>query len=263
MGPRRALLLLLLAAGMAVAPAMAEVVQKGDLVVSFQGSISPRALPRTGTVPVGVTVGGRVRRTDRGLPPSLRQISLRINRNGVLDRRGLPSCPLQRLRATDSAHALAACGPTQVGSGRVRGFVAIPEQAPLPFRGRVLAFNGRLRDGRPAILAHLYTPRPLPLTFILAFSIERTPGTFGTRLVAEVPKRTRRLTHITSFELRLRRVYRAGGERRSYLSAGCPAPPGFPGTSFPLVRASYRFDGEPPVGTTLVRTCHVRSRPRR
>lgn len=258
MGPRHALLPLLLAAGLAVGSAAAEVVQKGDLVVSFQGSISPRTLPRTGTVPVGVTVAAQVRRTDRRLPPSLRQISLQINRNGVLDRRGLPSCPIGRLQATDGGHALAACGAAQVGSGRVGGFVAFPEQRPLPFRSRALAFNGRLADGRPAVLAHLYVPRPLPLTFVLAFAIERTPGTFGTRLVATVPKRTRRLTHITSFELRLRRTYRAGGKRHSYLSAGCPAPPGFPGATFPLVRASYRFDGEPPLATTLVRTCHVR-----
>lgn len=262
MRPRRALLLLLLlvaaGSGVTALPAGAEVVQKGGLVVSFGGSISPRGLPRTGTVPVGVAVSATVRRTDHRLPPSLRQISLQINRNGVLDRRGLPSCPIGRLQATDSAHALAACGPAQVGSGEVRGFVAFPEQPALPFRGKVLAFNGRLGDGRPAILAHLYTPLPLPLTFVLAFAIERTPGTFGTRLVATVPRRTRRLTHITGFELRLRRTYRAGGRRHSYLSAGCPAPPGFPGATFPLLRAAYRFDGGPPLATTLVRTCHVR-----
>jgi hypothetical protein len=253
--------LLLLATGLAALvafPAAAEVVQGGDLIVSFDGSISPRALPRTGTVPVGVRVEGRVRRIDRGLPPSLRQISLQINRNGVLDRRGLPSCPLARLQASDSATALAACGPARVGSGLVAGFVVIPEQPPLHFRGRVLAFNGHLSDGRPAILAHLYSPRPLPLTFVLAFAIERTPGTFGTRLVATVPRRTRRLTHVTRFELSLRRVYSAGGARRSYLSAGCPAPAGFPGATFPLARATYRFDGEPGLATTLVRTCHVR-----
>jgi hypothetical protein len=255
---RRPALLLLLAAGIAAAPAAAEVVQKGDLVVSFEGSISPRTLPRTGTIPVGVTVAARVRQTDHRLPPSLRQITLQINRNGVLDRRGLPSCPIGRLQATDSTDALAACGPAQVGTGRVGGLVAIPEQPPLPFLSRVLAFNGRLGDGRPAILAHLYTPQPLPLTFVLAFAIKRTPGTFGTRLVATVPKRTRRLTHITSFRLRLRRTYRGAGERRSYLSAGCPAPPGFPGVTFPLLRASYRFDGGPPLATTLVRTCHAR-----
>lgn len=254
----RLLLLLVLAAAALGAPAAAEVVQKGELIVSFQGNIAPRSLPRTGTVPVRVRVEGRLRQLDHGLPPSLRQISLQINRNGVLDRSGLPSCPEVRLEATDDAQALAACGPAQVGTGRVGGVVVIPEQRPFAFRGRVLAFNGRLGDGRPALLAHLYVRRPLPLTFVLAFAIQRTPGTFGTRLVATVQRRTRRLTHITSFELSLRRTYRAGGSRHSYISAGCPAPPGFPGATFPLVRASYRFDGVAPLATTLVRTCHVR-----
>jgi hypothetical protein len=235
-----------------------EVVQKGGLIVSFGGSIAPRALPRVGTAPVGVSVSGRVRTPGRGLPPSLRRISLEVNRNGVLFRRGLPTCELSQLQATGTGQALAACGKAQVGSGAVGGVIAIPEQGPLPFHGRVVAFNGRLSDGRPAILAHLYTPQPLPQTFILAFRVERLAGTFGTRFVAVVPKRTRRITHITSFSLHLRRTYRFGGRLRSYLSAGCPAPAGFPGTTFPLVRANYRFDGGPNIGSTLVRTCRAR-----
>jgi hypothetical protein len=48
------------------------------------------------------------------------------------------------------------------------------------------------------------------------------------------------------------------GERRSYLSAGCPAPVGFASASFPLVRTSYGFVGEKTVSDTLVRTCRVR-----
>lgn len=264
MRPRLPLLLGAVLAALFAGPALlpaggrAEVVRKGNMIVSFGGSIAPRELPRRGRAPVGVTVDGRVRSADHGLPPSLRRISLEINRNGALFRRGLPTCRLPQLQTTGTAQALAACGPAQVGSGRVGGFVVFPEQVPIRFEGRVVAFNGRLPDGRPAILAHLYTSQPLPQTFILAFAIERLRGTFGTRLAAVVPKRTRRLTHITSFSLHLRRSYRFGGRRRSYLSAGCPAPPGFPGVTFPLLRASYRFDGGPSVGTTVTRTCHAR-----
>lgn len=249
-----------LLAGPALAPQAAggEVVQKGGMVVSFGGSVAPRSLPRGGRAPVGVTVGGQVHSAGGGLPPSLRRISLEINRVGTLSRRGLPSCGISELQTTATAQALAVCAPAQVGGGRVGGLVAIPEQRPVRFEGRVVAFNGRLPDGRPAILAHLYTPQPLPQTFILSFAIEHLRGTFGTRLVAVVPKRTRRITHITSFSLHLRRTYSAGGRRQSYLSAGCPAPPGFTGVTFPLLRASYRFDGGPSVGTTLVRTCHAR-----
>lgn len=264
MRPRLSLLIGLLAGTVLAGPgllaggASGEVVRKGGLVVSFGGRVAPNSLPRVGAAPVGVSVEGTVRDLGRGLPPSLRRISLEINRNGVLTRRGLPSCPASRLRASGSRQALAACAAARVGGGEIGGFVAIPEQAPFRFHGQVVAFNGRLHDGRPAILAHLYTSQPLPQTFILAFAIERTRGTFGTRLVAVVPKRTRRLTHITSFTLRLRRTYRAGGETRSYLRAGCPAPAGFPGATFPLARANYRFDGGPSITSTIVRTCHAR-----
>jgi hypothetical protein len=249
--------LVLALAAVAASPTAAEVVQKDGLIVSFQGSVSPRALPRTGTAPIGVTVGGRVRTASRGLPPSLQRISLEINRNGVLSGRGLPVCDASQLQATGGAQALAACGPARVGGGRAGGLVVIPEQPPFRFEGRVLAFNGRLRDGRPAILAHLYSVQPIPLTFVLAFTVEHTAGTFGTRLVAVVPRRTRRLTHITHFSLHLHRTYSAAGRRHSYLSAGCPAPAGFPGVTFPLVRASYRFDGGANIASTLVRTCRA------
>jgi hypothetical protein len=145
-----------------------------------------------------------------------------------------------------------------VGEGRVGGVLVLPEQEPTPFGGRVVAFNGRLPDGRPAILVHLFTSRPAPLTFVLAFALGHAHGTFGTRLVATVPARTRRTAHITSFALRLGRVFSIGGEQRGYISAGCPAPAGFPSATFPLVRASYGFVGEKTVADTLVRTCHAR-----
>jgi hypothetical protein len=238
-----------------------ETVRQGALQVSFGGSVSPSSLPRTGTTPVAVTVRGRVRRLAGGPPPSLRRIVIEVNRVGVLDRAGLPTCPLGRIRASSTAAALEACGPALVGEGHVSGAIVLPEQAPTPFGGRVVAFNGRLPGGRPAILAHLFTARPAPLTFVLAFALGRARGTFGTRLVATVPARTRRTAHITSFSLRLRRVFSVGGERRSYLSAGCPAPAGFSGATFPLVRASYGFVGEKTVSDTLVRTCHVAKPP--
>lgn len=242
-----------------IAPAGAEVARKHGLIVSFGGKVTPHVLPRAGTVPVSVTVGGRIRSADRRLVPSLRRISLEINRNGILDSRGLPVCRAARIEPSSTAQALAICGPARVGSGRVSGQVVIKGQPPFPFKGVVVAFNARGTGGRQEILAHLYSPSPIALTFVLVFSVERLAGTYGTRLVAVVPKRTRRVAHVTSFSLRLRRNYEVAGERRSYLSAGCPAPAGFPGATFPLVRAAYSFDGGTNLSSTLVRTCHARS----
>jgi hypothetical protein len=239
-------------------PARAEVAREDGVIVSFGGAVRPRLLPRLGTAPVAVTVSGRVRSAERGLPPSLRRISLEINRNGVLDNRGLPLCRARQIQPASTAQALSACRAAKVGGGTVRGLVAIPGQPPFGFDGRVVAFNARGDQGQPEILAHLFTKSPLALTFVLTFAVERISGTYGTRLVAVVPKRTRRITHLTSFSLRLRRIYESGGGRHSYLSAGCPAPEGFPGVTFPLVRASYSFDGGTQLSSVLVRTCHAR-----
>ncbi len=254
-----ALLGALIGSGFLVGGASGETIRQGALQVSFGGSVAPQALPRTGTTPVSVAVQGRVKALSGGPPPSLRRIAIEVNRLGVLDRRGLPVCPAGRLRASSTAAALETCGPALVGEGRVDGVIVLPEQEPTEFGGRVVAFNGRMPNGSPAVLAHLFVPRPAPLAFLLAFRVERRHGTFGTRLVATVPKQTRQTAHITGFALRLHRTIEAEGERRSYLSAGCPAPAGFGSATFPLLRASYAFVGEQTVSDTLVRTCRAGS----
>jgi hypothetical protein len=247
----------LIASGLLVAGAGGETVRQGSLQVSFGGSVAPKVLPRTGTTPVSVAIRGAVRTLAGGPPPSLRRIAIEVNRLGVLDRRGLPACPAGRLRASSTARALTVCGTALVGEGQVGGVLVLPEQKPTRFSGPIVAFNGRMPDGSPAILAHLYLPRPAPISFVLAFRIERGRGTFGTRLVATVPEDTRRSVHITAFSLRLHRVFEVGGERRGYLSAGCPAPEGFTSATFPLLRTSYAFVGEKTVADTLVRTCRT------
>ena len=244
-------------AALLVPRAAGETVRQGSLQVSFGGSVSPHLLPRVGTTPIAVTIRGHVRALTADPPPSLRRIAIEVNRLGVLEHQGLPACPLSRLRASSTQTALEQCRDALVGEGQVSGVLVLPEQVPTPFGGRVVAFNGTLPDGRPGILAHLYASRPAPLTFVLAFSISRAHGTFGTRLVATVPAKTRSTAHITSFTLRLHRTYAVDGERRSYLSAGCPAPEGFPSVTFPLVRTAYSFVGQTTVSDTLVRTCQV------
>ena len=237
--------------------ASGETVRQGTLQVSFGGSVAPHVLPRVGTTPISVAIRGQVSSLQAGPPPSLQRIAIEVNRLGVLERQGLPTCPLGRLRASSTEDTLDACAGALVGEGKAAGVIVLPEQEPTAFGGRIVAFNGRMPDGAPAILAHLYTSRPAPLAFVLAFRVTHLHGTFGTRLVATVPAKTRHIAHITSFALRLHRTYAVGGEPRSYLSAGCPAPEGFPSATFPLVRAAYSFVGEKTVSDTLVRTCRA------
>ena len=48
------------------------------------------------------------------------------------------------------------------------------------------------------------------------------------------------------------------GQRRSYLSATCDAPAGFPGATFPFAHASMTFADGRTLSSTLTRSCKVR-----
>lgn len=110
---------------------------------------------------------------------------------------------------------------------------------------------------RPAILAHIYGPEPVPTSYVLPFLIRRSHGTYGTILDASLPQATGDWGNVTAITLTLRRRYRWRGRPRSYLSASCPAPAGFPGATFPLVHTGFAFPGVGTVGGTLVRHCRA------
>jgi hypothetical protein len=246
----------LLAALLLAALAAAEVSQKGGVRVSVTGKMSPTRLPRQGSAPIGVAVAGQIASTNPGGPPQLETIAIAINRHGHLDTEGLPRCRLGRIDPSTTAEALAACRSSLIGEGRFSADVKIPEQSPFPSRGKVLAFNGRLR-GRPAIFAHIYGTEPVPTSYVLPFSIGAAKGTYGTLLEASFPQVTGEWGFVTGIEISLDRTYSAGGQKRSYLAAGCPAPRGFPGVTFPLVRTSFAFAGGLSLSSTLNRSCKV------
>jgi hypothetical protein len=78
-------------------------------------------------------------------------------------------------------------------------------------------------------------------------------------LRASLPEVTGDAAAITGLTLTLGRSFGPDGHRRSYVSAGCPAPPGFPGAVFPLARARFGF-GNRTLTSTLTRSCRVRGR---
>jgi hypothetical protein len=124
----------------------------------------------------------------------------------------------------------------------------------------VLAFNA-LIGGRPAILAHVYGRQPASTSRIIVFHIRRTTGTYGTLLTASVPESLDQWGHLTHFSLDLHRDFTYRGRRHSYLSAACPAPPGFPGATFTLARAAISFADGRTLVSTLTRGCRVRRDP--
>ncbi len=238
----------------AVAVAQAETVRRGTLQAVFAAGLSPKKLPREGAAPISVQVGGHISTTDGASPPQLRRIEIEINRNGHLDHRGLPACQLRQIQPSTNQGALAACRGSLVGEGSFAAEVKLPQQAPFPSAGKVLAFNG-VEKGRPVIFAHVYGTEPVPTSYTLTMEIKPTPGTFGTKLTISLPEVTSDVGFVTGIDLTLRRSFTYRGQHHSYLSAGCPAPKGFPGAVFPLARISFSFAGAKSLGTTLTRNC--------
>jgi DNA-binding beta-propeller fold protein YncE len=234
-----------------------EVVQRGSLRVSFDGKLTPHTLPRHGSAPVKVAVAAKIASSDGGDPPRLRQIAIAINRNGHFTPQGLPVCSLRDIQPSTTANALEACRGSLVGEGHFSAKVLLAQQAPFPSDGKVYAFNGTLH-GKPAILAHVYGTDPVPTSFTLPFELRPTKGTFGTTLRASLPSVTGDSGYITGLSLNLGRGFSFHGQRRSYFSAGCPAPAGFPGAVFPFARASFAFAGKGSISSTLTRSCAAR-----
>jgi hypothetical protein len=73
-----------------------------------------------------------------------------------------------------------------------------------------------------------------------------------------VPDSVNQWGYLTRFSLDLHREFTYGGQRRSYLSAACAAPTGFPGATFPFARASMSFADGRILAATLTRSCRVR-----
>ncbi len=240
------------AAVLATAVAHAEVVQKAGVRVSAAASLSPKALPRRGAKPVSVSLSGRITAVAEGQLPQLRSVEIDINSHGVLRSDSVPRCPRRAIATSTNSGALVACRAALVGEGRFTADVRLPSQSPFPSSGRLLAFNGRF-DGSPAILAHIYGTEPYPTSYVLPFLIRKSSGTYGTILDAELPEVTGEWGYVTGISMQLGKPGNPG--TRGFLSAGCPAPEGFPAAVFPLARTTFSFAGGVNLRTVIERNC--------
>jgi hypothetical protein len=236
--------------------AQAELTERGDLFVRFSGGIAPTALPRTERAPIAVSVAGTVKTLSGERPPALRRIRIELNRGGRLDPQGLPACRHEQLVAASPQQALAVCKDALVGEGAYSAKTAFPEQETFPSEGHILAFNA-IHEGRSAILAHVYGHNPVPISRIIVFRIHRRGGTFGTVLTGSLPDTVNHYGYVIGISLRLFRRFDFHGQQRSYLSAACAVPAGFPSAVFPFARASMSFADGRTLSSTLTRSCKV------
>lgn len=246
-----------------LAVARAETVTGDALRVDFRGSILPRTLPRSVPAPVSLHVEGSVRPLGAERPAPLARLSVEVNRHAIFTTRGLPICPRRELRGTDTEEALARCAGALIGSGYFTSHIEIPEQAPFPAWGRVLAFNTR-KQGHEAVAIHVFGRRPAATSTLLSAALLQSGGAdgqFGPQLTIAMPRIGEDWGYVSGFGLTLHRRFRYRGAEHSLVSATCPAPTDLPEVPFKAARGSFELADGRTLRRTIGGRCRAAGRP--
>jgi hypothetical protein len=238
--------------------AHATVVREGNLQITVLSQVLPYKLPRHGTAPIAVFVSGHLSAPKGGIPSQLQRMTVEVNKHGLLQSQGLPTCKLSKLQPASTERALASCGEALIGSGQFWAHIVLPDQGAYPTHGRLLIFNGK-QKGRPVIFTHIFTANPFFSSFVIPFSIQkRSNGAYGTKLTASLPQALGDWGYVDRIKLTLKRKYRYEGRELSYFNAGCPAPEGSKRTVFPLALASFAFADGTDLSAKVEKACAVR-----
>jgi hypothetical protein len=199
----------------------AAVVKVGNLVLRADGGFEPRSLPRKAFAPIDFQGHADVEAKDGGVPPALEEAVLDFDRDGRLNTRGLPPCPVDRVENATPQEARMTCKGAIVGTGHVGATIALPGQAPLHASSPLTVFNGIPQNGEPTVILHARTTTPGVQTFAIVVPIERRQGHFGYRTTIDVPPIAAGFGALTHIDAKIGRRYSFNGRKRSYTSARC------------------------------------------
>ncbi len=207
----------------AIAGAATKITLKsGDVVATFKGGVSPTALPKKGTAPVGLNLEGTMESTTAGERVSaLENVVLEFDKAGVLNTKGLATCKVGQLEATTTKTAQKSCGDAIVGTGFVTADITLPEQPPLHARGPLLIINGS-KGAKQELILHVYAHVPAATTFVVPVKIGKAHGKFGVKASIAVPKIVSGQGSVTGFKAQIKKIFTSGGKKQSVLNAGCP-----------------------------------------
>jgi hypothetical protein len=225
------------------------VVQSGNLVLTFNGGISPRALPKKKQAPIALNISGKFKTKDGSHPPALKTFIVQTDKNGGIDAKGYPTCKGGQLEARTTADARKTCPKAIVGKGKTDVEVQFPEQAPIPIKSQLTAFNGGFRGGKTTIFIHAYLSSPIAAAIVTTVTVKKIhKGKYGLESVAAVPSIANGAGSVTSFNLTINKKFTYKGKKKSYLTARCPT-----GTLYAQGEAKFR-DGTRAKGG-VVRPC--------
>lgn len=198
------------------------IVKAGNLVLTFNGGISPKKLPKKEMAPIALTVSGNIATSDNTHPPALKEFIIETDKNGGIDAKGLKTCKGGKLEATTTSQAKKACGPSLVGSGTTDVEVLFPEQAPIPIKSKLLAFNGGTKGGKTTLFIHAYLSSPIASAIVTTVKVSKIhKGRYGLKSVASIPKIANGAGSVTNFKLTINKKFTYKKKKKSYLTAKC------------------------------------------
>jgi hypothetical protein len=229
-------------------------------VVGATAETTPAKLPRSGATPITLRAGFTSEALESPTTPELSRIVLEFGRSVNFQTVGLPSCSFAELysRSASPGHS---CAKSLVGKGIVDSEITLPGRSPAKVEGHLSAFYV-FRKGERRILARVRTGAPLPLIYVIPFKIAAGHGVFGTSLAVRRMRIIQGICihpncfspytlkgvygHISKFELSLHRTFVRAGEKqkRSFVSARCPAASNEREATPPLLKVSLDYFGE-------------------
>jgi hypothetical protein len=234
-------------AALFIAGASAQVVRAGNLVMTIDGNIAPKKLPKKTPAPIALNLSGSLATSDGTHPPAIKEVFLEFDRNGHLNTKGLASCTPGKLQSTLTTQAKKSCGKALIGSGRAEAEIAFPEQAPFSAGGPLLIFNGSAGNKQKLIL-HVYAKVPAPTTFVTTAVIGKGKGPYGISARVKVPTITSGQGSLIGFKAKIGKKFNYKGKRQSVLTATCKS-----GTL--RARGDFLFAGAPKMSGSVTRAC--------
>jgi hypothetical protein len=201
--------------------ANAALVKTGNLVLTADGSFTPRKLPRDTYVPISFKGYADLKAVDGSLPVALQQLVLDFDRDGRLSTGGLATCQPTVLQEVTPEEARAACPKAIVGTGHASALIAREGQPPVLASSLITFFNGPNLEGRPTVILHARTTEPAVQNFVITIPIERRGGLFRYRATIDVPPIAAGRGALVHLDASISKRYRSGGVERSYVAARC------------------------------------------
>lgn len=190
-------------------------VRAGNLELTFNGGFTPKKLSKTKLTPISLTVSADIATVDGTHPPALKEFNVETDKNGAIDVKGLPKCTASKLQSQDTKHAEAICKSAIIGSGQATAEIAFPEQAPIPAKSKIIAFNGGFKGGTTTLFVHAYLTVPTPAAIVTTVKIKKIHhGRYGLKAVSTIPKIAGGSGSVRHFNLTI--------NKKGVLSAKCP-----------------------------------------